>query len=129
MGAMTRLWPCLADPPSGRGSAPNRVQVRSRHMAPVAPRSSSRIPDGGVLRLEEARQQGVNPEQSVSRQRDQVAAGGQQSFGCERPDRSLEAIQDGHAVLALEVGRPDRAELELQNELPDQLLFFGGTEG
>src|SRR6266478_4251179 len=90
---------------------------------------SSCIANGGVLRLEESRQQAVNPEQSVPGQRDQVAAGGQHSLRAERPDLGLEAIEDGHAVLALEIRWPDRAELQLQDELPDQLLFLGGTKG
>src|ERR1700733_15089403 len=92
-------------------------------------RRSSCISNGSVLRLEESRQQAVNPEQPVSRQRDQIAARRQQSLGGERPERRLEAIEHGHAVLALEVRWPDRAELQLQDELPDQLLLLGGTKG
>ena len=49
------------------------------------------------------------------------------AIGRQRIELALEPFEDVHLVLALEIGRPDRAELQLQNELANHPLFCRRT--
>jgi hypothetical protein len=76
-----------------------------------------------VLGEEEARQQRVDPQQPLARQRHLLGVGpAQVAVAAQRAQLALEAPQHVQAVLVAEVGGPDRAPLELQHELAERAL-------
>src|SRR2546429_120525 len=80
-----------------------------------------RGPNSHVLAEEEARQQHVDPEQSLARQCHRLLARFfQVAFFGERRELVSESVQDVDRVLVPEVGRPYASELQLQHELPNQ---------
>src|SRR5438093_3577210 len=99
-----------------------------RRRPPRATRGSLRVAHADVLGIEESRQQAVDLEQALAAERDRVAAGGEEVFFGEAPQLLAIPIEDIHPVLALEVRRTDRSELELQHELADEALVFGRPE-
>src|SRR5262245_22813609 len=81
-----------------------------------------------MLREEEAAEQRVHTQQPVACERHDVGCGVREAaVSRQRIELPLEPFEDVHLVLALEIRRPDRAELQLQNELANHPLFCRRT--
>src|SRR5262245_61579610 len=119
----------------GAGAAKRRRATRARAdplcvsvplwpiSAGSASQRSSGVADSRVLRQEEARQQDVDAEEAVSRERDAFVAGfAQVPFVPQAVELRGEALQDVDAVLVAEVLRPDASQLELQHQFADEPL-------
>ena len=70
--------------------------------------------------LEETRQQAIDPQQPLPRQRHAVVAGREHSLAGERLKLIAKLRQNIGAVFGGEVRRADDAKLELEHELADQ---------
>src|SRR5207237_1782729 len=79
--------------------------------------TKSRVPDAAVFRLEEAGQQGVDPEQARAAEPDRVAVDRGVAFVGQRLPRVAELPRDLDAELVAEIGRVQLAGLELQDHL------------
>src|SRR6266436_5302406 len=92
--------------------------------------SGSRVANLPVLGQEEAVEQGVDAEESLSREGDHVVAGrGQVAVGGQGGERLAESRPDVDLVLVLEIRRPDRPALQLEHQLADHPLLVAGPVG
>src|SRR5262245_3452092 len=83
-----------------------------------------RVADAAMLRTEEPRQERVDAQQSLPRQRDEVRVRHVEiTLTGQRLELRAEGIENVDVVLVLEVCGPDGTELELQDQLANHSLF------
>src|SRR3954463_10120805 len=91
--------------------------------------TTSRVPDPAMLRLEEAREQRVHPEQASAAEPDRVAVDRGVVLVGQRLPRVAELPRDLDAELVAEIRRVELPGLQLQDHLADQPLVVVHGQG